>query len=81
MKRSIGNPKHYPYAPILRPLPPSSGKGHIGTTRCKATLSLSHSNNSSKTERDNNEDESKIIFFIITIGGALLFPFYCPSTS
>lgn len=21
MKRSIGNPKHYPYAPILRPLP------------------------------------------------------------
>lgn len=36
---------------------------------------------SRKTERDNHEDESKIIFFIITIGGALLFPFYGPSTS
>lgn len=34
-----------------------------------------------KPERDNHEDESKIIFFIITIGGALLFPFYGPSTS
>lgn len=81
MKRSIGNPKHYPYAPILRPLPPSSRKGHIGTTRCKTFPSRSHSCATRKTERDNHEDESKIIFFIITIGGALLFPFYGPSTS
>jgi hypothetical protein len=80
MKRSIGNPKHYPYAPILRPLPPSSRKGHIGTTRRKAA-SLSHSRAGRNPERDNHEDESKIIFFIITIGGALLFPFYGPSTS
>lgn len=35
MKRSIGNPKHYPYASSLRPLPPSTRKGHIRTTRCK----------------------------------------------
>lgn len=81
MKRSIGNPKHYPYAPILRPLPPSSRKGHIATTRCKVTPSRSGPLPSRKPERDNHEDESKIIFFIITIGGALLFPFYGPSTS
>lgn len=81
MKRCIGNPKHYPYAPILRPLPPSSRKGHIGTTRCKTFPSLSAPLRTRKSERDNHEDESKIIFFIITIGGALLFPFYGPSTS
>lgn len=40
MKRSVGNRKHYPYAPILRPLPPSSGKGHISTTHRKVLLSL-----------------------------------------
>lgn len=81
MKRSIGNPEHYPYAPILRPLPPSRGKGHIAATRCKTSPSRSHTERARKRERDNHEDESKIIFFIITIGGALLFPFYGPSTS
>lgn len=81
MKRSIGNPKHYPYAPSLRPLPPSTRKGHIRTTRCKTFPSHSHPNETRKSERDNHEDESKIIFFTITIGGALLFPFYGPSTS
>lgn len=80
MKRSIGNPEHYPYAAILRLLPHPVERV---TSLRHAVKQPSHSlsRRARKTERDNHEDESKIIFFIITIGGALLFPFYGPSTS
>lgn len=81
MNRRVTIQRHYPYAPILRPLPPSILKGHTEATRRKLSPSPSRTKESRKRERDDHRDESKIIFFIITIGGAVLFPFYGPSTS
>lgn len=81
MNQRITIQKHYPYALVLRPLPPSIRKGHTEATRRKMLPSLSYPKESNKKERDDHRDESKIFFFIITIGGAVLFPFYGPSTS
>lgn len=73
MKRSIGNPKHYPYAPILRPLPPSSRKGHIGTTRCKNHPRLARARYLLVKPKEIITKMSRKLFFLLSPSAVLFY--------